>query len=95
MDIWGPSPNPSLHGHRYFLTIIDDFSKFCWVYLMHNKSETRMHVNNFVNLVENQFETKIKIIRSDNENVFKMVDLSILEVSYIKLVVWKHQNKMG
>jgi len=54
-----------------------------------------MHVNNFVNLVENQFETKIKIIRSDNENVFKMVDLSILEVSYIKLVVWKHQNKMG
>jgi len=72
IDIWGPSPTPSLHGHRYFLTIIDDFSRFSWVYLMQNKSETRTHLVNFINLVENQFETKVQIIRSDNSNEFKM-----------------------
>jgi len=27
-DIWRPSPTPSLHGHHYFLTIIDDHSRY-------------------------------------------------------------------
>jgi len=44
-----------------YITIIDDFSRFSWVYLMHNKSETRTHLTNFINHVENQFETKVKI----------------------------------
>ena len=26
MDIWGPISSPSIHGHRYFLTVVDDFS---------------------------------------------------------------------
>ena len=39
---------------------------------MQNKSETRTHLVNFINLVENQFETKVQIIRSDNSNEFKM-----------------------
>jgi len=74
VDIWGPSPTPSLHGHHYFLTIIDDSSRFTLVYLMCNKSETRTHLINFVNYAENQFETKIKIIRNDNGHEFKMND---------------------
>jgi len=72
VDIWGPAPTPSLHGHRYFLTVIDNFSRYSWIYLMHNKSETRTHLTNFINFVENQFETKVKVIRSDNGHEFKM-----------------------
>ena len=41
---------------------------------MKNKSDTRNHVIDFVNLVENQFETKVKVIRSDNGHEFKMHD---------------------
>jgi len=41
---------------------------------MKNKYDTRNHVINFVNLVENQFETKVKVIRSDNVHEFKMHD---------------------
>jgi len=72
VDIWGPAPTPFLHGHRYFLSVIDDFSRFSWIYLMHNKSETTTHLTNFINFVENQFETKVKVIRSDNGHEFKM-----------------------
>jgi len=39
---------------------------------MQNKSETTTHLVNFINLVENQFGTKVQIIRSDNGNEFKM-----------------------
>jgi len=31
-----------------------------------------MHLTSFINFVENKFETKIKVIRSDNGHVFKM-----------------------
>ena len=40
MDIWGPCSKLSMHGHRYFLTIMDDHSRFTWIYLMHTKTET-------------------------------------------------------
>jgi hypothetical protein len=38
-----------------------------WLYLMKNKSEIFTHFQNFTNLVETQYNTKIKIIRTDNE----------------------------
>jgi len=71
VDIWGPYSIPSLHSHRYFLTIVDGHSRFTWVYLMCNKSETRKHLEHFVHLIKNQFEKSIKIIRSDNGPKFK------------------------
>jgi hypothetical protein len=40
MDIWGPFSTPTPHGHKYFLTIVDDFSRFTWIILMKAKSET-------------------------------------------------------
>ena len=33
-DICGPMPEKSLNGSRYFVTFIDDSTRFCWVYLL-------------------------------------------------------------
>ncbi|XP_047265013.1 uncharacterized protein LOC107865557 isoform X1 [Capsicum annuum] len=52
-------------GNRYFIIFIDDFSKFTYVYLMKNKSVAFENFNNFLHEVENQFNRKIKRIRSD------------------------------
>ncbi|KAL4317782.1 hypothetical protein GQ457_18G001960 [Hibiscus cannabinus] len=41
MDIWGPFPVKSIYGHSYFLTVVDDKSRFFWVFPMTLKSETR------------------------------------------------------
>nr|KYP62840.1 Retrovirus-related Pol polyprotein from transposon TNT 1-94 [Cajanus cajan] len=40
VDIWGPCAITSMHGHRYFLTIVDDHTRFVWVFLMRFKAET-------------------------------------------------------
>jgi hypothetical protein len=56
MDIWGPSSKVSIHGHKYFLTIVDDYSRYTWVVLLKSKAEVQTHVKNFVALIENQFE---------------------------------------
>jgi len=39
-DVWDPHKIPTHIGLRYFLTIVDDFSRYTWIFLMHHKSET-------------------------------------------------------
>jgi len=65
-DIWGPIAKTSIHGHKYFLTIVDDFSRFLWVILLKTKSEVSSHVKNFIHLFENHHHITPKFIRSDN-----------------------------
>ena len=72
IDIWGPCSKPSMHGHRYFLMIVDDYSRFTWIHLMHTKAETRHIIMNFIASIETQYNGKVKIIRSDNGAEFLM-----------------------
>jgi len=70
MDIWGPFSKIYIYSHKYFFNIVDDFSHFTWIVLLKSKCEVQMHVQNFVALIEIQFHTTIKYLRSDNENEF-------------------------
>jgi len=65
-DIWGGYSIPTHNGARYFLTIVDDFTRCTWVYLMKNKSETQSLLKIFHAMTQTQFSFKIKTIRSDN-----------------------------
>ena len=38
-DMYGPIDVESLGGARYFMTFIDDCTKFCFVYLLKTKDE--------------------------------------------------------
>ena len=73
-DIWGPFSHTSILGHKFFLTLVDDFSRFTWVILMKSKSETRKHLTQFISFIETQFSTKLKCLRSDNGAEFLMQD---------------------
>ena len=52
-------------GNRYFLTFIDDCSRFTNVLLLKNKSETCNAFKVYKAEVENQLSKKIKVLRSD------------------------------
>ena len=49
---------------------IDDFTRFTWFFLLKQKSELFDVFKHFKNLVENQYSSKIKILRSDNDGVY-------------------------
>jgi len=72
VDIWGPCATPSIQGHKYFLTIVDEKSKFSWLKLMKSKSETRHILVDFIAFIETQFHKVVKTIRSDNGVEFSM-----------------------
>jgi hypothetical protein len=52
-------------GKAYFITFIDDFSRYAKVYLLRTKDETEEMFLKYKAEVENQLDRKIKRLRSD------------------------------
>jgi hypothetical protein len=73
--IWGPFFANSINGCHYFLTIVDDYSRYTWIHLMKSKDQTRSYIQSFFYLIESQFNSKIKFLRSDDGSKFNMADL--------------------
>ena len=65
-DVCGPMNVNSVGGSRYFVTFIDDYSRYTAVYMMKNKSEVLQKLKEFVQSSENFTGKRIKRIRSDN-----------------------------
>ena len=74
-DIWGPYKTKSFSGSHYFLTIVDDFSRATWVFLMKHKSETRTYLLQLFNWARTQFNLRVKILPTDNGLEFSHGDL--------------------
>ncbi|KAL2251361.1 UNVERIFIED_CONTAM: Retrovirus-related Pol polyprotein from transposon TNT 1-94 [Sesamum indicum] len=65
-DVWGPSNVPTHGGNRYFLSIMDNFSRKVFVFLMKHKSEVFEKFEKWRVLVENQTGKMLKSLRTDN-----------------------------
>ncbi|GJY03526.1 putative RNA-directed DNA polymerase [Tanacetum coccineum] len=66
LDVWGPYRIASREGHKYFLTIVDDYSRVVWLYLLKSKDEVFSHILVFHEYLKTQFNKTVKIFRSDN-----------------------------
>jgi len=64
-DIYGLMNVRARHKRNYFITFIDDFTRFGHVYLISHKSEALDCFIRYTNLVENKLSTKIKALRTD------------------------------
>nr|GEW23408.1 retrovirus-related Pol polyprotein from transposon TNT 1-94 [Tanacetum cinerariifolium]GEW75783.1 retrovirus-related Pol polyprotein from transposon TNT 1-94 [Tanacetum cinerariifolium] len=62
----GPYKVPTMGQNRYFLSIVDDFSRGVWTYLLVHKSYAYSDLKSFVTFVHKKFEKEVKVIRSDN-----------------------------
>jgi hypothetical protein len=71
MDLFSPITYISIGGNKYGLTIVDDYSHFTWVFFLQDKSKTQKVIKKFLKRAQNEFDTKVKKIRSDNSIKFK------------------------
>lgn len=71
VDVAGPlrAENKS-GGERYFMAIVDDYSRYCLPFLMKHKSEVVTHYTHFNRVVTTKFRRGIAACRTDNESIF-------------------------
>lgn len=74
-DVWGISPVISHQHHKYFVTFIDDYTHYTWVYFLRSKSEVFKTFQIFHALIETQFSAKIRILQSDSSGEYTSNEL--------------------
>jgi transposase InsO family protein len=71
MDLFVPIAYISIGGSKYCLVIVDDYSRFTWVFFLQDKSQTQETLKGFLRRAQNEFGLRIKKIRSNNGTEFK------------------------
>jgi transposase InsO family protein len=71
MDLFGLIAYISIGGSKYCLVIVDDYSRFTWMFFLQEKSQTQETLKGFLRRVQNEFGLRIKKIRSDNGTKFE------------------------
>jgi transposase InsO family protein len=71
MDLFGPTTFTCIGGNKYGFVIVDDFSRYIWVFFLVEKSDVFATFKTFVKRIHNEFEMTIQKVRSDNESEFK------------------------
>ena len=71
MDLFRPTTYTSIGGNKYGFVIVDDFTRYTWVFFLGDKSDVFTTFKSFVKGIHNEFETIIKKVRSDNGSEFK------------------------
>nr|KYP37322.1 Retrovirus-related Pol polyprotein from transposon TNT 1-94 [Cajanus cajan] len=74
-DIWGPFREHTYDGFKYFLTLVEDKSRFTWIFLLKHKSDCVVVIPQFISYIETQFNKTIKTFRSDNAKELAFNDL--------------------
>jgi transposase InsO family protein len=75
MDLFESVAYLSIRGSKYGLVIVDGFSCFTWVFFLQDKLETQSTLKCFLRRAQNEFELKVKKIRSDNGYEFKNIQV--------------------
>jgi hypothetical protein len=70
MYLFGPIAYISIGCNKYGLIIVNDYSHFTCVFFLQDKSETQEVLKKFLR-AQNEFDAKVKKIRSDNDTEFK------------------------
>jgi transposase InsO family protein len=70
IDLVVPTTTKRLKVERYFMLLVDDYTRIIAVYFLKNKSEDFENFKIYKEMVENDMDSRIKCLRSDNGGEF-------------------------
>ena len=76
IDVWGIGPHLSRLGYKYYVTFIDDYCCYTWIYFLKSKSKVFSMFQKFYNMVSTQFQKSIKILRLDSRGEYTSTELN-------------------
>ncbi|KAJ9541965.1 hypothetical protein OSB04_028471 [Centaurea solstitialis] len=71
MDLFGPVNVQSIGGKKYTLVIVDEYSRYTWVFFLRAKSDAPEEIILFVRKMERLNNLTVRSIRSDHGTEFK------------------------
>ena len=93
-NIWGLFSTLTLTGSKYFLTLVDDYSRCTWVYLMKHKSNASLLVQSFFNMILINLKHLSRYLKLTMVLSLLLISFMLLKVLYISCLVLKHHSKM-
>jgi histone deacetylase 1/2 len=94
-DLWGPAPFDSYDGYRYYITFVDTFTKYTWIYFLKQKSDALQAFKQFLALVQNQFSCNIKALLSDWGGEFRPFTTLLQELGIIHRLTCPHTSQQN
>jgi hypothetical protein len=97
MDLFGPIAYISISGSKYCLVIVDDYSRFTWVFFLHDKSQTQETLKGFLRRAQNEFGLRIKRLEASTERSSRTLKLKgslRRRASSMSSLLPTHHNKM-
>ncbi|GJX79388.1 zinc finger, CCHC-type, retrotransposon gag domain protein [Tanacetum coccineum] len=89
MDLCGPMRVESINGKKYILLIVDDYSRYTWVYFLRTKDEAPKMIKKFIAQVQLNFKVQIQKVRTDNGIKYFSFGRHLDELH----VTWAHLEK--
>ncbi|KAJ9544835.1 hypothetical protein OSB04_024542 [Centaurea solstitialis] len=71
MDLFGPVNVQSIAGKKYTLVIVDEYSRYTWVFFLRSKSDAPEEIILFVRKMERLNNLTVRSIRSDHGTEFR------------------------
>nr|GFA37341.1 putative ribonuclease H-like domain-containing protein [Tanacetum cinerariifolium] len=67
MDLCGPMRVQSINGKRYVLVVVDDYSRYTWVFFLHSKDEASDVIISFIKKTQVNLQLQVQRVRTDND----------------------------
>ena len=70
MDLCGPMRVQTINGKRYILVIVDDYSRWTWVYFLRSKDQAPQMIITFLTKIQVQLRNTVRQFRTDKGTEF-------------------------
>nr|GEX26493.1 retrotransposon protein Ty1-copia subclass [Tanacetum cinerariifolium] len=71
MDLYGPMRVESINEKRYVLVVVDDYSRYTWVFFLHSKDDASEVITSFIKKTQVNLQLQVQRVRTDNGTEFK------------------------
>nr|GFA59945.1 retrovirus-related Pol polyprotein from transposon TNT 1-94 [Tanacetum cinerariifolium] len=78
MDLYGPMRVESINEKQFMLVVVDDYSRYTWVFFVHSKDEVSEVIISFIKKTQVNLQLQVQRVRTDNGAEFKNKTLAKL-----------------
>uniref|UniRef100_A0A803NGK1 Integrase catalytic domain-containing protein n=1 Tax=Cannabis sativa TaxID=3483 RepID=A0A803NGK1_CANSA len=94
-DLWGPAPINSSNGYRYYISFVDAYSRYTWIYMLRTRDEALPTFTKFKSQVELQLGYQIKALQSDWGGEFRAFTYLTESSGIIHKLAYPHTHEQN